>query len=179
MLKLHLGCGDRHIPGFVNIDARKTGATDKVADISFLFPGDFDKESVDLIYSAHCLEHFDKFEYPITLRNWWWLLKPGGILRLSVPNFDAVLDHYAEYRDITKLYGLVCGGQKNELDYHYMIWDAKTLWQACKNAGFTDYAYWDWRKTEHSHIDDYSQAYLPHLDKENGMHMSLNMEFYK
>lgn len=179
-MKLHLGCGDRHIDGFINIDARRSEATDIVGDITRLRERSFENGSVDLIYACHILEHFDKHEYPKILEDWYALLKPGGILRLSVPDFDMVLDHYTEHRDITKLYGLVCGGQKNALDYHYMIWDEKTLIEACKKAGFKGKCrYWDWRETEHSHIDDYSQAYLPHMDKENGKLMSLNMEFYK
>ena len=35
---------------------------------------------------------------------------------------------------------------------------------------------WDWRQTEHGQSDDYSQSYLPHMDKENGMLMSLNLQ---
>lgn len=32
-LKLHLGCGHKHLEGYVNIDWRKTGTTDLVCDI--------------------------------------------------------------------------------------------------------------------------------------------------
>ena len=45
--------------------------------------------------------------------------------------------------------------------------------------GFSDIQEWDWRKVDHGHIDDYSQAYLPHMDKENGLLMSLNIEAKK
>lgn len=37
----------------------------------------------------------------------------------------------------------------------------------------------NWRETEHSDVDDFSQAYLPHMDKENGILMSLNIEAIK
>jgi hypothetical protein len=33
-----------------------------------------------------------------------------------------------------------------------------------------------WRETEHAHVDDFSQAYIPHMDKENGILISLNIE---
>jgi hypothetical protein len=31
------------------------------------------------------------------------------------------------------------------------------------------------RYVSHAGIDDYSQAYLPHLDKTSGVHMSINV----
>jgi hypothetical protein len=38
---------------------------------------------------------------------------------------------------------------------------------------------YDWRDTEHSELDDFSQSYLPHMDKDNGKLMSLNIEAVK
>jgi hypothetical protein len=46
-------------------------------------------------------------------------------------------------------------------------------------CGFTDVRIYDWRKTEHADIDDFSQAYIPHMDKENGTLISLNVECIK
>ena len=48
-----------------------------------------------------------------------------------------------------------------------------------KNIGFKFVERWDWRKTEHSDVDDFSQCYLPHMDKDNGMMMSLNIKGIK
>ena len=48
-----------------------------------------------------------------------------------------------------------------------------------RRVGFAEMRRWDWRRTEHAAIDDYSQAYLPHLDRENGLLMSLNLEAVK
>jgi hypothetical protein len=46
-------------------------------------------------------------------------------------------------------------------------------------VGFQQVRRWDWRNTDHSQVDDYSQAYLPHLKKQNGQLMSLNLEAIK
>ena len=46
-------------------------------------------------------------------------------------------------------------------------------------VGFQEVRRWDWRTTEHTQVDDYSQAHLPHLDKEHGTLMSLNLEAVK
>ena len=37
---------------------------------------------------------------------------------------------------------------------------------------------WDFLK-DHPDYDDHSQAYFPHMDKENGIHVSLNLECVK
>ena len=38
---------------------------------------------------------------------------------------------------------------------------------------------YNWRNKSHSDFDDHSQSYLPHLDKENGYLISLNIECNK
>jgi hypothetical protein len=43
-------------------------------------------------------------------------------------------------------------------------------------AGFVGVRRYDWRKTEHADIDDYSRAYYPHMDFDNGFLLSLNVE---
>ena len=43
-----------------------------------------------------------------------------------------------------------------------------------------DPRYWDlYERTGHKDYDDYSQAYVPHMDKENGLLISLNVEATK
>ena len=44
---------------------------------------------------------------------------------------------------------------------------------------FNNVRKWDFTKTEHSQHDDHSQAFLPHMDKENGTLISLNIEAIK
>ena len=72
--------------------------------------------------------------------------------------------------------GLVSGGQRDAYDFHGMIFDEPDLTRALKEAGFAAVRRWDWRQTEHAGLDDYSQAYLPHMDKEHGTLVSLNLE---
>ena len=38
---------------------------------------------------------------------------------------------------------------------------------------------WDWRTTSLTHIDDYSHAYLPQMEKETGRQTGLNLEVVK
>ena len=179
-LKVHLGCGRRHIPGFVHVDLLEASHVDHVADVRNL---DFLKTgSVDLVYACHILEHFGRKEVGAVLAEWARVLKPGGVLRLSVPDFAACAKLYYEQglRDgLTGLIGLISGGQRDEHDFHKIIFDEAFLGAALRAAGFDEVRRWDWRTTEHAQVDDYSQAYIPHLDKENGLLMSLNIEGVK
>jgi len=176
-MKLHLGCGSKHIDGFINIDIRDLPEVDEVDDVKTL--SKFNKESVSLIYSSHILEHITRIEYTNVLSRWYDILKAGGILRICVPDIEKVFEHYSKHRDLRLLRGFLWGGQTHGFNYHYCGWDFNTLKEDLKSVGFKDIQLYDWRKTEHSHIDDFSQCYLPHMDKENGMLMSLNVEAKK
>jgi hypothetical protein len=57
-----------------------------------------------------------------------------------------------------------------------MIFDEDLLRSELLATGFRRIRRWDWKETEHADIDDYSQAYLPHMDKTNGTLVSLNLE---
>ena len=176
-LKLHLGCGDKHIDGYVNIDIRPMESVDKVDNIKYL--RSFKKDSVDVIYSASVLEHFIRWEYKNALRRWYDILKPGGILRVGVPDFESIVNYYLEEKDLEAVMGLLYGGQDYDQNFHYTCWDFNRLEKDLKEIGFRDICRYDWRDTEHSHIDDFSQCYLPHMDKKNGMLMHLNVRATK
>ena len=47
--------------------------------------------SVDLIYACHLLEHFGRWEMHEVLQEWYRVLKTGGLLRLAVPDFSALI----------------------------------------------------------------------------------------
>jgi len=55
----------------------------------------------------------------------------------------------------------------------------KSLEKLLNEIGFSSIKRYDWRNTEHANIDDHSQAYYPHMDKENGLLISLNIEAHK
>lgn len=176
-MRLHLGCGKKKIMNWINVDIDEEASPDINDDISIL--SKFEDESADLIYASHVLEHFKRTEYIGVLRTWYSKLKPGGVLRIAVPDFNAVVLRYKETGNIGEVTGLVCGGQRNEFDIHFIIFDKKLLTHALEECGFRDVREWDWRATDHCDMDDYSQAYLPHMDKESGMLMSLNLEATK
>lgn len=92
-LRLHLGCGEKRLPGYLNLDFPPSehtvqagrGAADVFADIVTLrFPAG----SVDEIRLHHVFEHFDRPTALALLCNWHTWLKPGGKLTLETPDFD-------------------------------------------------------------------------------------------
>jgi hypothetical protein len=176
-MKLHLGCGDKYLQGFVNIDIRKTKANDVIDNIFYL--STIEDSSAEVIYASHVLEHVPRNKIKSVLKLWNKKLKKGGTLRISVPSFEKVVQAYNLGFPMQKLLGFLVGGQKNRYDYHKMVFDFQTLKDHLENSSFANIREYDWRKTEHFCIDDYSQAYLPHMEKESGIMMSLNVEAEK
>lgn len=177
MIKLHLGCGNIHLDGFTNIDIRYLPAVDEVDNIKHLRR--YKNDSVDLIYASHVLEHFSRWDYMVVLKRWCDILKPGGVLRLAIPDFEQLVHYYNKTKDIDKIMGILYGGQDYQENFHMCCWDFNRIEKDLLSVGFKSVQKYDWRKTEHCNVDDCSQAYLPHMDKENGLLMSLNVEATK
>ncbi len=183
-MKLHLGCGWRDFgDDWVHIDGGDYDHLDH-NDIT-KFP--LDDESVDLIYASHVLEYFDREEVVPILQEWTRVLKTGGILRIAVPDFEAMAVMYVTSRNTANQYSLAkflgpLYGKMNMGDkaiYHKTTYDFDDLSETLKSVGINSVKRYDWRKTEHSDLDDHSQAYIPHMDKEEGTLISLNVEGIK
>jgi predicted SAM-dependent methyltransferase len=172
-LKLHLGCGKRYLPGFVHIDAVPYDHVDYVHVVEQLPM--FGDNSVDLIYSCHVLEHFRRAEVAGVLAEWFRVLRPGGVLRTAVPDFEKLVEVYRATGDLSLVIGPLVGRQDYLYNFHYSVFDFAALKRALEAAGFVEVHHYDWRDTEHADVDDYSQAYLPHMDKEHGVLISLNV----
>lgn len=173
-MKVHLGCGDKFIPGWVHVDVKPASHVDHVLDLRNLYG--FDAGVANEVYACHVLEHFGRHEVQGVLNEWVRIIKPGGIIRLAVPDFEAVCARYQKTAEVSEILGLVCGGQRDDYDYHKMIFDYHSLATMCDRAGLKNIRRFDWETTAHAGIDDYSKAYLPHMDKNSGLLMSLNIQ---
>src|SRR2546423_1246888 len=92
LLKIHLGCGKRHIPGFVHVDQVSFPHVDYVQDIRQL--ANFADGSASLLYACQVIEYFDQHEVETVLTEWKRVLARDGVLRLSVPNFAVISKLY-------------------------------------------------------------------------------------
>ena len=182
MILLHVGCGIRYIPDFIHIDEADFDHIDHQHDIRSL--PFFSDNTVDLVYACHVIEYFDRDEVIEVLKEWKRVLKGGGIIRLAVPDFDALARVYQQYGDLNMISGPLYGQMEvkgphmaePKIIYHRTIYDFESLKTTLEACGFTDVRRYDWRDTIHKDYDDFSQAYIPHMDKENGLLISLNVE---
>jgi predicted SAM-dependent methyltransferase len=179
MLKLNLGCWTRNFgPEWKHIDGGDYPHLDS-HDIVNL---PYEDNTVDLIYASHVFEYFDREEGLEVLNKWFSKLKPGGILRIAVPDFGIMAKLYAEGKyPLQKFLGPIFGkmGMGSETIYHKTTYDFESLKNLLEKVGFLEVNNYDWRNTEHGHIDDHSQCYLPHMQKESGILLSLNLEAKK
>jgi len=176
-VRVYLGCGERQIPDFIHVDPTPYRHIDHVAPIDRLTM--FADESVDLIYASHVLEQFGRYDIFDVVSEWFRVLKTGGVLRLAGSDFSKAARYYADHGDIRDVIGLVVGGQAGSEDFHKALFDEVNLGELLLDVGFASVDRYDWRKTEHAAVDDLSQAYLPHLDKQTGTLVSLNVEAIK
>jgi predicted SAM-dependent methyltransferase len=177
-MKLHVGCGSRFLPGYIHVDcdASLHAHIDVQCTLDDL-RRHFQPHSVEEIYACHVLEHVSRHSISKVFDIFFSLLVPGGLLRIAVPDIEAVARLYLTQKVplYPTLYGLIWGGQKNQWDAHTCGFDFATLSQFLVNAGFEDVARYDWRTFLPGDYDDFSKCYIPHMDVENGTLVSLNV----
>lgn len=84
--RLNLGCGDKILKGYINVDfaeSRKGNKPDVIADLRSL---DFGEAYADEILAVHVIEHFYPWEAEDLLKHWKDVLKPSGLIVLECPN---------------------------------------------------------------------------------------------
>jgi hypothetical protein len=89
--KLHIGCGDARLEGWVNIDLAPYPAVDAVLDVTESLP----YSGCAFIFAEHFLEHLTLAQGARFLARCRAALAPEGVLRLTTPNLDWVwATHY-------------------------------------------------------------------------------------
>jgi hypothetical protein len=131
-IKLDIGCGDRPLAGFIPVDQRNGLAA---------YPLDVADGTVDEIHASHILEHFGHGQVAAVLRDWVAKLKPGGLLRVAVPDFAIIARAYLEGQNLP-IQGYVMGGQVDQWDRHGTIFDADVLTEALADAGLIGISRW-------------------------------------
>jgi len=146
-VRLNLGCGDKILTGYINVDVtdeRKGKKPDVVCDIAKLEK--FADNTVDEILTVHVIEHFYLWKLPEVLQEWKRVLKPGGVLITESPNllhacsqilkspFKAALPD--AQMSMWPLYGNPY--EEDELMCHKWLFTPQTLTQFLLEQGFDE-----------------------------------------
>ena len=109
-IKLNLGCGDKLLEGYINVDLvedRSGVKPDVNCDLRNLSV--FESDYADEILSVHVVEHFWRWEVEQVLSEWVRVLKPGGKLILECPNLISACEEF--------LKAIQCDGYPDRHDY--------------------------------------------------------------
>jgi predicted SAM-dependent methyltransferase len=171
-LRLHLGCGPRLMPGWVNVDAFERSGLDLRWDLRDPLP--CPGAVAELIYSEHFLEHLEQDAAEAFLREVARLLRPGGVLRLGVPDAGLYLRAYVEGRADFFAALPHLGGAERALEtpgevinqmfrmggHHRYAWDYETLARTLERAGLVNVRQWGAGKASRPDLclDDPSHA---------------------
>lgn len=90
--KLHIGCGPFVMEGWLNVDINCFRPDIRYLDAGKPYP--FPDHSFDYIYSEHLFEHLSIEEQTIMLQECYRILKPGGRMRLAMPNLHFLMELY-------------------------------------------------------------------------------------
>jgi len=92
---LNLGCGSIIHEDWTNIDF--VSSNENVIPYNLLLGIPFDSNMFDAVYHSHVLEHFKKNSAPFFLNECFRVLKPGGCLRVVIPDFESLCVEYLKW----------------------------------------------------------------------------------
>jgi predicted SAM-dependent methyltransferase len=117
-IRLHLGCGNVHKAGFVNIDRFDSSVADVMADVARL---PFASASVDGIEAFHVIEHLDLVHCRYALSEWFRVLREGAELIVETPDITRAFERFlrsdadAQERELSWIYGIDSPGMQHKV----------------------------------------------------------------
>lgn len=164
-MKLHLGCGNKYLEGYVNIDLPPSEHTvmdakaDMYADIRTL---EFPENSIDEIRLHHLFEHFTRAEALKLLVKWRKWLKVGGLLHIQTPDFSGCVLKYlfAPVKFRMQLGRHIFGSQEARWAYHLDFWDKKKFRFILNRLGFDIVKFKRYWNSFHKHYSKIPFAFL-------------------
>ncbi|HET9074374.1 MAG TPA: methyltransferase domain-containing protein [Solirubrobacteraceae bacterium] len=175
--KLHLGAFDQVVDGWINTDvtphlvlARIPGAgallhrvgrlsSERYAayrdgrfarlrhlDLTRRLP--FPDGVLAAVYSSHTFEHLQRDAAERAIAECHRVLRPGGVLRLAVPNLDNIVAHYDPADPDAFVYGIFQGAsaRDNRHARHWWHYNAVSLGARLRAAGFSEVTQCDYRQ---------------------------------
>lgn len=111
---LNLGCGNRYLESWDNVDFVSSGKGVKAHNLLAGIP--FGDGQFDVVYHSHVLEHFPKDQAATFIKECFRVLKPGGVIRVVVPDLEGIIREY-----ILNLDGAVAGDEEAKRRYEWIV----------------------------------------------------------
>jgi len=180
--KLHLGCFDCPVDGWLNTDItphiwiskvpfladflrmlgkmddrrlrqHRDGVFKKVRYLNLGKPLPCPENSFRFVFSSHVFEHIPRRNLPGLLREILRVLRPGGILRVSVPDLSVLVARYVPERADDFVHAVFEIEQGHEKNRHQWMYCEPTLRKVLETAGFVDVRHCAYRKGECPDLD--------------------------
>lgn len=92
---LNVGCGRKFHPGWTNVDMASSSPHVEAHNLLHGFP--YPDNQFDVVYHSQVLEHIPKDKAVGFLRECLRVLKPGGVLRVVVPDLENIAVEYLRH----------------------------------------------------------------------------------
>jgi len=114
MKLLNLGCGQRFHKAWINIDFVSSNVN--VIPHNLLNGIPYNENEFDVVYHSHVLEHFSKESGRKFIAECFGVLKPGGIIRIAVPDLEQIVRNY-----LRSMEGALEGDLESADNYEWMM----------------------------------------------------------
>lgn len=120
----------------IRVDIREDVNPDFVCDVRQLTA--FEKETFDVVFSSHVLEHIPRNQVDETLDEWIRILRQDGELRLVLPNIKWAAERIMRDEIDHHVMNVLYGAQSYATDFHFNGFTPETLTKMLRARGFTD-----------------------------------------
>ncbi len=167
-IKLHIGCGRNYFMDWINIDNNSDNnieVLDMNCDLRNPLP--FEDNFADYIYNEHFLEHLTVEEGQRAIKDFLRVLKPGGVLRIAMPDLVNVVNFYTNEKALEngkvflEKYGLDFVKTRAEMiNINFRAWGHKWLYdweeleRRLKEAGAVHITKCSLKKSAHTALCD-------------------------
>ena len=136
MIRLNLGCGDKILDDYINVDLYNELAEVKADVIDLPFPDGY----ADEVLSSHVIEHFDFHEGMKALKEWHRILKDGGKLVVECPNLLALCEIFikADEAERVSMYPQFFGSPWIPGHLHKFVYTPAQMYWTLESLGFKD-----------------------------------------
>ena len=149
MKKLHLGCGQNYLQGYINIDypiVEHTVQTESIADIhDDLTKLKFARNEISEIRLHHVFEHFRRPQAAGMLATWNNWMPEGGLLRIEVPDLKAcsliLINPFSSLRQKCIAERHLFGSHEAHWAAHYEGYDIEMLSRLLALFGFGNFKF--------------------------------------